>query len=145
MFYMKHLFQPTIGIMAPKFSEKRQFGNLGEDLACRFLMKHGFLIKDQNYLKPWGEIDIVAEKAGKLHFIEVKAATFTSDVTHETASIRPEENMHPQKLARLERTILTYLSEKHVSHETDWQLDLLVVFIDEVTKRAKIDRIEYIA
>ncbi len=128
--------------MAGKFSEKRQFGNLGEDLACRFLMKHGFTVLGRNYLKPWGEIDIIAQKAGKLHFIEVKSGAFDSAVTHETSKVRPEENMHPKKLERLERTILTYLAEKHVPHETPWQLDLVVVLIDELTKTAKIERIE---
>jgi len=41
---------------------KRRFGDLGELLAARFLMKHGFSIIEKNYWKPWGEIDIVAER-----------------------------------------------------------------------------------
>lgn len=57
-----------------KFSHKRQFGNIGEDLACVFLIKIGFTIIDRNYLKKWGEIDIVAKKNNIFHFIEVKSA-----------------------------------------------------------------------
>ena len=61
-----------------KLTEKRKTGNLGEDLACRFLMKRGFDVIERNYLKKCGEIDIIATNKGKIHFIEVKS------VSHET-------------------------------------------------------------
>jgi len=38
-----------------------KIGNLGEDIACRFLKKKGFKIVDRNYRKKWGEIDIIAQ------------------------------------------------------------------------------------
>jgi len=44
------------------FTEKQIIGNLGEDIGCKFLVKRGFLIKDRNYRKKWGELDIIAEK-----------------------------------------------------------------------------------
>ena len=56
-------------------TEKRKTGNLGEDLACRFLMKHEFNISERNYLKKCGEIDIIADKGSKIHFIEVKSVS----------------------------------------------------------------------
>ena len=111
---------------------KKKIGALGENMACRFLMKHGFRILDRNYSKKWGEIDIVAEKDKIFRFIEVK-----SIVSYETNRYRPEENVHYQKLKRLSRVIQTYLLDKKVSYETEWQIDVLAVFLDLENKKAK--------
>ena len=47
-------------------------GAVGEDIACTFLQRKGFKIIEKNYRKPWGEIDIIAEKNGEVRFMEVK-------------------------------------------------------------------------
>jgi len=122
-------------------SEKQKIGEMGENIAVKFLMKHGFSILDRNYTKKWGEIDIVAEKVNKIYFIEVKSVSrpdlaSVSQVTLD--EYRPEDNMHPWKLKRLSRTIQTYLLSKKVPDEKEWQVDLLVVFIDLENKKAKI-------
>ena len=111
---------------------KKKIGALGENMACRFLVKRGFKILDRNYSKKWGEIDIVAEKDKIFRFIEVK-----SIVSYETSGHRPEENVHYQKLKRLSRVIQTYLLDKKVSYETEWQIDVLAVFLDLENKKAK--------
>ena len=51
---------------------KRRLGDIGENLACVFLEKRGFEILERNYLRKWGEIDIVTKKDGVIRFIEVK-------------------------------------------------------------------------
>ena len=113
-------------------SETQKIGEIGENVAEKFLMKHGFSILDRNYTKKWGEIDIIAEKNNKIYFIEVKS------VTHETSDEnRPEDNMHPWKLKRMARTIQTYLLYKNVD-EKEWQVDLLVVFLNLKDKNAKV-------
>ncbi|KKT00453.1 MAG: hypothetical protein UV76_C0010G0028 [Candidatus Nomurabacteria bacterium GW2011_GWA2_43_15] len=122
-------------------SETQKIGEIGENIAVRFLVKHGFSILDRNYTKKWGEIDIVAEKTNKLHFIEVKSVSKQNldIVTHETLDqYHPEDNMHPWKLKRLSRTTQTYLLSKKVPDEKEWQVDLLVVFLDIKGKKAKI-------
>ena len=121
-------------------SEKQKIGEIGENIAVKFLVKHGFSILDRNYTKKWGEIDIVAEKAGKLYFIEVKSVSRETldNVIHETLDYKPEDNMHPWKLKRLSRTIQTYLLSKKISDEKEWQVDLLVVFLDIKNKKAKV-------
>jgi putative endonuclease len=133
-------------------SEKQKIGEIGENVACKFLVKHGFTILERNYTKKWGEIDIVAQRQEngglKLYFIEVKAVTRDlSDVSRITSKdsldqYRPEDNMHPWKLKRLSRTIQTYLVSKHVSDSTEWQFDLLVVFLDMNNKKARVKRVE---
>lgn len=113
-------------------------GILGEDLACRFLMKQGFSIIQRNYWKKWGEIDIIAHKEGKTHFIEVKSVTrpHVGDVAHETG-YRPEENVHFSKIRRLSRTIQSYIAEKDIE-EGGWQFDIAAVYIDQGSKQAKV-------
>jgi len=138
-----------------KLTEKRKTGNLGEDLACRFLMKHGFQIIDRNYLKKCGEIDIIAKKDSKIHFIEVKSVSceIISSVSPETSDnnhFRPEDNIHAWKLQRLYKTIELYLIEKGVSGlpaqagETDWQIDVITVYIDKKRLISKVFLLENI-
>jgi putative endonuclease len=102
-------------------------------------VKRGFTILDRNYTKKWGEIDIVGEKSDKLYFIEVKSVSRETldNVLHETSGYNPEDNMHPWKLKRLSRTIQTYLFSKKLE-EREWQVDLLIVFLDLKNKKAKV-------
>ena len=93
---------------------KKKIGVLGENMACRFLVKQGFKILDRNYSKKWGEIDIVAKKDKIFRFIEVKTVVSSSSSADKYATdrYRPEENVHYQKLKRLSRVIQTYLLDK---------------------------------
>lgn len=124
-----------------KFTSKSQkIGELGEEVACMFLMKHGFTIQERNYTKKWGEIDIIADKKGKIYFIEVKSvscATLPDFKDYNTFIKRPEENMHPWKLKRLSRTIQTYLIHKRIGN-TPWQFDLMLVYLDIDNRKARV-------
>lgn len=116
----------------------KKVGNLGENMACMFLVKHGFSVVDRNYSKKWGEIDIVAKKNNSLHFVEVKSVVSSSSSAdkYETDRYMPEENVHSWKLKRLANTIQTYLTEKSVPHETEWQIDVIAVFLEDKNKKA---------
>lgn len=121
------------------FTQKRMFGNLGEDLACKHLSSKGYAISERNYLKKSGEIDIIALKDGDIHFVEVKTMhNRVSDFEDNIEQFRPEENMHPKKLKRLARTAELYLQERGISSQTPWQIDLLAVLIDTEKKKAKV-------
>lgn len=122
---------------------------MGEDIACKFLVKRDYKILDRNYRKKWGEIDIIAQKDGKINFIEVKTVSRAAEPktnlqnklvrpTNQNDWYRPEENVHAWKLKRLFRAIQTYLLEKNVPDETGWQLDVMAVILDFNTKTAKI-------
>lgn len=130
-------------------SKTQKIGELGEDIACKFLKKQGFSIIERNYTKKWGEIDIVAKREGKLHFIEVKSVSCEKgwvSVIHETSGAgdgyRPEDNMHGLKAKRLARTIETYLLEKNLSEDVSWQFDLATVYIEEGTKQGSVEILE---
>ncbi|KKQ83473.1 MAG: hypothetical protein UT07_C0004G0027 [Parcubacteria group bacterium GW2011_GWB1_38_8] len=126
-----------------KRTYKRKIGDIGENIACEFLKRRGFKIIDRNYLKKYGEIDIVAEKDTVIHFVEVKSV---SHVTLDRGSAqdiyRPEDNMHPWKLKRLSRVMQTYLLDKKL--DCDWQLDLATVKIDLENRKGVVEIIENI-
>ena len=125
-----------------------KIGKFGEDVACLFLKKHGYRVIERNYLKKWGELDIVAKKAGKLCFVEVKTI---KDVTHGTVTqetpkvvggeFRPEDNMNQGKIKKFTRIIQTYLQEKGIDHK-DWSAALVAIRVDMVTKKARVRFIE---
>jgi putative endonuclease len=125
-------------------TDKRRLGDIGENIACDFLKNRGFEIVERNYLRKWGEIDIIANKGGKLYFVEVKTVTHATSAPRLSSGqgYRPEDNMHPWKLKRLARTIQTYLLHKKL--DCDWQLDLITVQMDMATRRARVELIENI-
>lgn len=114
-------------------------GKLGEDLAAKYLINKGFEIIHRNYWKPYGEIDIICEKAGKIHFVEVKSVSYVTNsrVSHE--NIRPEDNVHGAKLKKLARVIEVYISAFHVK---TWEFDVVLVYIDKENKKADVRMIE---
>jgi putative endonuclease len=129
-------------------SKNQKIGELGEDIACKYLEKQGFLVKERNYTKKWGEIDIIATKEGKLYFIEVKSVSRNLDQNIQQGeeyvargTFRPEENMHPWKMNRLSRTVGTYLIHNRIGN-TPWQFDLLVVYLDMQKRLARVKVVE---
>jgi len=114
-------------------TEKQKIGKLGEDIAARFLVKRGYAIIERNFLKKTGEIDIICKKDNKLYFVEVKSVSRENIIDD---SYRPEDNIHKAKIARLNRTIETYLMEK--SLDNDWEIIAVIVHIDINAKTAKV-------
>jgi putative endonuclease len=124
-------------------AKHNEIGTIGEKVAEEFLIGKGHKILARNYRKSYGELDIVSEILGAVHFVEVKS------VSHETPKagnagdhFRPEENVHPQKIKRLLRTIESYILEKGI--EGEWQFDVVAVYLDEKTKTAKVRFLENI-
>jgi len=129
-------------------TEKQRIGRIGEDTACRFLSNKGFSVIERNYRKKWGEIDIVASKKKRIHFVEVKTVTrekgSSGPFPYKAGDFyRPEDNVHPWKLKRLARAIQTYLLDRRLD-DREWQLDVVVIFLDEKSSEARIRLIENI-
>jgi putative endonuclease len=121
-------------------TEKRIKGNKGEDISCTFLERKGFVITDRNYLRKWGELDIVAHKDGIVHFFEVKSVTWMPVVRGNAH--RPEENVNLFKGHKLRKIISTYLVDKGIGEETAFQFHVLCVYMNMKTRKARVEMIE---
>ena len=119
-------------------SKTQKIGQLGEDLAVKFLKREGFSIICRNYTVKQGEIDVIAKKDSILYFFEVKSIIYKRDVSYETYN--PAENMHPKKIERFLKAVNIYLMNNEVSCETD--IKLLNVLIDQDEKVAKVEMID---
>ncbi len=122
-------------------SKNKIIGNQGEEIAAMYLENHGFTILSRNYLKKWGEIDIVARGTNEiLHFVEVKTVSYETKQALELSATlnnwRPEENVHPQKLKRLHRAIESWIAEYR--YTGNWQIDVASVRIVPREKYARI-------
>lgn len=129
-----------------KKTKNKQIGAWGEEIAAKHLVRQGFTLIEMNYLRKWGEIDVIVEKQGRIHFVEVKTVSYETKadleraVTHGTW--RPEENVHAYKIAKLARAIDTWILDK--KWEGDWQIDVAAVRIVPRETYASIKIIENI-
>ena len=122
-------------------SKTSHTGAIGEDIACKFLERKGYVVVERNYRKQWGEIDVIATKDGIVHFIEVKAASriLEGDGSRENVSreidYRPEEMATASKLHKVSRTASIYMESKKDCRE--FQIDVLGVLMDHEKKIAR--------
>ena len=116
-------------------SKTQKTGEIGEDEVVKTLINKGFKIIERNYTRKWGEIDVVARKGNTLHFIEVKSITVRDMFSRENF-YRPEDHMDSWKMKRLKRILQTYLMDKNIHEDVEWQFDLACVYLvgDEVKK-----------
>jgi Holliday junction resolvase-like predicted endonuclease len=84
----------------------------------------------------------VTKKRNKIHFIEVKSVSRNvsdNNVIRETNdSYRAEDNMHPWKLQRLGRAVQSYLLDKDISDDTEWQFDVVTVYVDKSKRLSRV-------
>jgi putative endonuclease len=121
-------------------SPNQKIGQIGENIACKYLQNKGFTILERNFTLKCGEIDIIAHKGEELRFIEVKATKYKGEMSF----FKPEDNVHRRKMAKLARTCLVYADMKKLGDQIPWQIDVLAVEYDEVMKRAYIRHLECI-
>lgn len=114
-----------------------RIGEIGEDIACKYLAKNGFVILERNFRMKFGEIDIICQKAGVIHFVEVKSVSRkTSLLPNSSDTHNPEDNMHRNKVIRQRRVIEAYLLNS--DSELNFEIDLITVKIDSVLKQANV-------
>jgi putative endonuclease len=124
-------------------SRTSQTGATGEEIASIYLTRKGFTVIERNYRKPWGEIDLIAEKDGIVHFVEVKAMSGDLELlSRENNSYRPEEQIHPAKLKKVVRTAELYMAERDDHRE--FQIDAVGVIMDPIARTARCRLFEQI-
>lgn len=105
---------------------RTSFGHRGEDLAVVFLQSHGFTIVERNFRIRGGEIDIIAEKRGRIHFVEVKTR-------RDTSYGFPEEAVTRTKLQSITLTAHAWMSARR-SPSTLFQIDVISILFSSSGK-----------
>ncbi|MFA3783715.1 YraN family protein [Melioribacteraceae bacterium 4301-Me] len=89
---------------------KKKFGDIGEDIACKYLTEKGFSIIDRNYFYGHGEIDIIAKISNELVFVEVK--------TRKSIEYGyPETSITKNKIKQIKKTAEAYLYENNIKDQ----------------------------
>jgi len=98
--------------------ETIQLGQDGETLVCEYLTRHGFKILEKNWKVKGGEIDIIAEKKGLLHFVEVRTRSRTTDV---------EMMFSPKKQKQFQKCVELYFLYNPKMNERTFHLHFMRV------------------
>lgn len=99
----------------------KSIGAIGEELAEKYLKEKGYEIIGRNYLTRYGEIDLIAKKEKKLHFIEVKARS-------SLAYGKPYEAVNWRKIRHLKSAIQIYLLKNKIK-ECKLSLDTISIWL----------------
>jgi putative endonuclease len=123
----------------------KEVGNLGENVACEYLRRHGFTIRDRNYVKKTGELDIVAERDSTLCFVEVKTVLVHNFISEKNTSddYDPSLNLHEAKVRKVARTGEWYVLEK--KWEGEWQVDGILVWLRRRDGMARVSYLQQIS
>ena len=118
--------------------DTRDLGNLGEDLACEYLVKNGYKIIGRNYRINFGEIDIIAKKRGlfadkTVHFIEVKTLS-------NSGVFSPEEHVNFKKQNKYRGLVQIWLEKNKFPQNYPCQVDVAAISI--AGSQPKIDYFE---
>ena len=123
-------------------SAKRQFGDIGERAAARYLKSKGYEILGFNFQnnlgRRLGEIDIIAKEKEEIVFVEVKSREIKR-----YGDTLPEENITHSKLRKLDRIAWAYL-RSHQLENANYRFDAISVWLDLTKKTAKIKHISHL-
>ncbi len=114
----------------PKNTMRQDFGRVGERLAAQALRERGYRILQQNFRCRYGEIDLVAEDAQDLVFVEVKTRRGSLYGLPEEAVTRGKR----RKLAQ----VASYYLDLNASAERSWRIDVVAV---QFSKQGKLEEI----
>lgn len=123
-------------------TSKSQIGQIGEDMACKYLKSKRYKIICRNYRQKWGELDIIAKAPDKtLVFVEVKTLQKSN-----FAGLTPEENLTPAKLKKLKRTASLFAgsNQELIDNQKGWRIDLIAITLTNEEKCCDLKHYENI-
>lgn len=101
---------------------RKELGDFGENYVSNYLKDLGFKVIGRNYHTKHGEIDIIATKDGKIHFVEVKTRKSLLFGT-------PEEAYSLKKQERIIKAALGYLKDNNINKS--FQIDLVALILND--------------
>ena len=136
-------------------TDTKDLGNLGERIACEYLVGKGFKILGRNYRISFGEIDIIAQKKWKLrdlfrknpsiksgqaiHFVEVKTLLRDTHQGRPNTDFFPEGRVDYKKQKKLIGLCQIWLEKNKFPQNYPYQIDVIGISIDSSSKKAKIN------
>lgn len=120
--------------MAAKDKSSQDLGKYGETLAKKWLISQGFEVLFSNVYTEYGEIDIIASKGDRLHFVEVKTRR-TKFFGH------PEEAITERKAAHMVDSALRFL-QLRPEFDGDWQIDVIAIQVGKEEGQVEIRRFD---
>ena len=117
---------------------RKNTGNIGEDIATRYLERLGYRILERNFRCKLGEIDIIAQDKNEIVFIEVKTRKILSYGD-------PADSVNEPKQKHIYKAAEYYLL---INNKLDnfTRIDVMEVYIEDMghkinhIKKAIIDR-----
>ncbi len=117
----------------------KEIGNLGEDIACKYLKKNKYKILERNYFASHNELDIIAENKEYIVFIEVK--TRSCPKNGDFAFGTPASAVTYTKQQRTVSAAREYLSKSKSGKQP--RLDVIEIYLDKNTNEPiQINHIE---
>jgi putative endonuclease len=114
---------------------RKNLGESGERVAALYLEEHGYQIVARNFRTRSGEVDLIAQDADGLAFIEVR--TRRGDVFGS-----PEESITPVKRTRLLTVAQEFLQAHAEYADCPWRIDLAAIELDPAGRLARVDVIK---
>ena len=113
---------------------RKATGDRGEAIAARHLEAKGYVILARQWRHGHGELDLIAEQAGVLVFVEVRAR-------HGEAYGAPEETLGPAKREKLMETAQAWLSIND-RLESPARIDVIAIDLNSRDEVARITHYE---
>lgn len=117
--------------------DKKDIGNIGENVAARYVQSKGFTLLERNVRFVLGEIDIVAKKGEIIHFFEVKTSLYGSRETQ----TNPIERISREKLRKMQNAVLLYMKKERLP-DMPIQLDGISVILNQKKRSASVQVFE---
>ena len=99
-------------------AQHNQLGKIGEDLACNYLMDHGYTILSRNFIYQKAEVDIIAKKGNNLAIVEVKTRS-TSDFGD------PQDFLKPKQIQRIVMAVDEFVNSNQL--DVNVRFDIIAI------------------
>ena len=117
-----------------KNTSKKEMGNIGEEIASKYLCENGYQILERNFYTKHGELDIIAKQKDEIVFIEVKTRS-------NYAYGNPREAVTPIKQRHMYQAAKYYLYKKKQENAFT-RFDVVEVYVER--EKIRINHIKQI-
>ena len=115
-------------------SNNKSIGDLGEEIAAKYLIEMGYKILDKNFRYKTGEIDLIGKDDEYITFIEVKARTSSYFGF-------PCEAVTYLKQQKIYRTAEIYILQKKL-FKFNFRFDVVEVFLSDMKNDYRVKLIK---